>query len=227
LIAGKYLKVLVPATLIVIVVVAGFGYGLLVPAAVKVNGAAYADADITWFNWSGGSCSPVIWDTEEFFPSNIYNQTAQTALINYFHPLVQNLTEFATTCAGLVAAGGGSFSYPAPLPRPIPSGFKLLGYVLDVNVNFNNNVPISIENVSAISNGNGLPTNFVKSNCGVHCSYDVNVTLSPVTEPTYVTMTISATAPLMWFTWGNLGMIQKMIVVSFEFVPSSMSVQFG
>jgi hypothetical protein len=166
----------------------------------------------------------------------MYNQTAMTSLIDYWRPFVQNMTSWASSCQVMqgticyLAQQAGetcNLSYPTPLPHPVPSGFKLLGYVLDVNVKFNNNIPISIESVSAASDGNGLPINYAKSNCPVHCSFDVNVTLNPVTAPTHVTLAIDARLPVMWFMWGDFGMIHKTIVVSLTFVPSDMSVQFG
>ena len=90
-----------------------------------------------------------------------------------------------------------TFLYPSPYPHPVPSGFKLLGYVLDVNVKFNNNVPMLIENVSVSSDLIGLlQTNSVKSTCATHCSYDVNVTLGSVTQPLGLSLTIDTELPL-------------------------------
>lgn len=214
----------------VIVVLAGFAYGLIEQNAkvTSANGTVYVDAKISMSRFTGQGCEPLTYSVEDVLTIDLYdklvNLTKQESL------LISQETVDCVVAARLCYTEYGqscdlSGIYPVDLTAT-PDGISVLGYVLGVNLALDNKLPAQIENVNATSNGKQLPTNSVKSSCNAHCSLDVNITLGPVAGPTEVTLTIDTKMPLNWFMWGNFGMIQKTIVVSFEFVASSMTVQF-
>jgi hypothetical protein len=219
---------------VLVVVLAGLAYGFLESnaSAVSLSGTVYVDANISMSQLMGGSCYPNTWTVEAILPFDFYNKLL--SLGNEERPLITSQVSLCLTAVALCQYNQQTWGEPCDLSTiyvtdttAIPYSVTMVGYVLGVNVSLNNRLPAQIDSVTASSNGERLPTNLEQTSCNAHCTIDANVTLGPVSGLTKVNLTVNAKMPLNWFMWGNFGMVQRTIVVSFEFDPSSMTVQFG
>lgn len=222
---------LVSVAVILVIIVDGLVCGFLGSnaSAVNLSGTVYVDANISMSQLMGESCYPYTWTVEAVVPVDFYNKLLSFA--NQESPLINsniNLCLAAVDLCELSQAAGGNCDLSTIYvtdPTAIPDGVSIVGYVLGVNVTLNNRLPVQIASVNATSNDVQLPVNFEKTSCSTNCRLSANVTLGPMSEPTKINLAIRIETPLNWFMWGNFGMIQKTIVTSLEFTPSTMTVQ--
>ena len=216
----------------VAILVSGVAYGYAASniSVVSAKGTVYVHSRITFSAFSGSSCYPAEWPEEAVISIPLYESLVKLSAseLNITHYLTSSCLVGYAFCLSEQSFGVQcdlSSAYPPADSTPIPVGLNVLGYVADITIGLNNRLPIQVLSVNSTS-VEPTQASFVAFACKASCSISTNVTLIDTMHPVNVTLTIDASTPVTWFEWGNVGMTQKTMTVSFEFDPTNLTIEF-